>query len=75
MGWAEHRIAEYRQGKSANWIERRALEHANPVHLGLSVLASASFVYGLWAHSLAWITIAFLLAATGHIYCWTRKTS
>jgi hypothetical protein len=73
MGWAEHRISEYQQGKPANWVEKRALEHANPVHLVLSTLAAGVFVYGLWTHSIAWITMGLLLASAGHGYCWTRK--
>ena len=40
MGWAEIKIQQYNQGEKANWLERRVLEHANPVHLGLRVLGS-----------------------------------
>jgi hypothetical protein len=36
MGWAENRIQEYQHGKPANWLERRMLEHANPVHFPLA---------------------------------------
>jgi hypothetical protein len=44
MGWAEHRIEEYQHGKPANWLERRMLEHANPVHYSMGLAAVAGFV-------------------------------
>lgn len=74
MGWAERRIAEYQHGKPATWMERRALEHANPVHLTLGIAAIIGFVYGLWTHDWLWIIGSSALALLGHVYCWTRKT-
>ncbi|QVL30384.1 hypothetical protein KIH39_16165 [Telmatocola sphagniphila] len=71
MGWAEHRIGEFHQGRSSNWMERRALEHANPVHLILSVLAMATFIYGCWMHEWIFIGLALVLSIVGHVYCWT----
>ena len=39
MGWAE-KNQQYNQGQKANWLERRSLEHANPVHLVLAVVVT-----------------------------------
>lgn len=71
MGWAENRIAEYQHGKSANWLERRMLEHANPVHFPLALAATVGIGYGLWAHDWLWIIGSSALALLGHVYCWT----
>jgi hypothetical protein len=73
MGWSENRIEEYRQGQQATWLERRMLEHANPVHFPVALAASAGFIYGLWTHDWPWIIGSSALALLGHIYCWTRK--
>jgi hypothetical protein len=72
MGWAEKRVEEYQHGKRANWLERRALEHANPVHFPLAMAAVTGLVYGLWLHDWLAIVGASLLSLSGHIYCWTR---
>jgi hypothetical protein len=72
MGWAENRVKEYQVGKRATWLERRMLEHANPVHFPLALAASIGFAYGLWLHDWLAIVGASLLALSGHIYCWTR---
>jgi hypothetical protein len=74
MGWAENRIRDYQQGRSASWLERRMLEHANPVHFPLALAASIGLVYGLWTHGWPWIIGSSALALAGHVYCWTRKT-
>jgi hypothetical protein len=74
MGWSEIRIQEYRKGREATWLERRMLEHANPVHFPLALVASAGFVYGLWTHDWLWITGSSALALLGHVYCWTRTS-
>ena len=73
MGWSENRIEAYRQGQRATWLERRMLEHANPVHFPLALVATAGFVYGLWTHDWLWIIGSSVLALLGHVYCWTRK--
>lgn len=73
MGWAEKKISEYQIGRPATWLERRMLEHANPVHFALSLVATAGFVYGLWAHNGILVLISAVLALMGHLYCWTRK--
>ena len=57
MGWAEKKIEQYNQGQKANWVERRTLEHANPVHLVLGIIGSIALIYGLWTHSWLWIVI------------------
>jgi hypothetical protein len=70
MGWAEHRIKEYHRGRPSTWIERRMLEHAQPVHLLLAVFAVALLGYGLWTHD--WFTIVggMVLGLAGHLYGW-----
>ena len=73
MGWAETKIQQYNQGQKANWIERRILEHANPVHLVLQVLGSIPFIYGLWKHKWLFIVAGILLNLLGHLYCWLKK--
>jgi hypothetical protein len=74
MGWAEGRIQEYQHGQPASWLERRMLEHANPVHFPLALAASIGLGYGLWAHDWLWVSGSAALALLGHVYCWTRQT-
>jgi hypothetical protein len=73
MGWAEERVKDYHRGHRASWLERRMLEHANPVHFALALAAAAGFAAGLWLHDWVAMGIAALLALAGHVYCWTRK--
>jgi hypothetical protein len=73
MGWAEDRIEAYRHGRPASWLERRMLEHANPVHFPLALMATIGFIYGLWMHDWFWILGASVVALLGHVYCWTRQ--
>lgn len=73
MGWAEYRIEEYQQGKPATWLERRMLEHANPVHFSLALIAVVGLVYGLWMHNWFWIVGSVILSLAGHVYCWVWK--
>jgi hypothetical protein len=73
MGWAENRVKAYQRGHRATWLERRVLEHANPVHFVLALAAGAGFAAGLWLHDWIAIGAAALLALAGHVYCWTRK--
>ena len=73
MGWAEKRIEEYKQGKKSTWLERRILEHANPVHFPLAMIAQVSLIYGLWIHSWMYIIGAMMLGFAGHLYCWIQK--
>jgi len=73
MGWAEKRIEQYNQGQKANWLERRSLEHANPVHLVLAVIGAIAIVYGLWVHNWLLIVIGILLNLLGYLYCRLQK--
>jgi fatty acid desaturase len=73
MGWAEKKIEEYTQGKKATWLEKRALEHGNPFHFLLGIIAVIVAVYGLWTHNWAWIVAALVLGFLGHLYCWLKK--
>lgn len=73
MGWAETRIQQYNQGEKANWLERRVLEHANPVHLVFQVLGAIPIIYGLWIHNWILIGIGLFLNLIGHLYCWLKK--
>jgi len=73
MSWAEKRIEEYKQGKDATWLERRMLEHANPVHLVLSAIGVGVLIYGLWIHGWGWIVAGVLVNFLGHLYCWVKK--
>lgn len=72
MGWAENRVREYRSGDTATWLERRMLEHANPVHFPLVMTGSAGLAYGLWTHRWPWIVGSMVVAPLGQAYCWTR---
>jgi hypothetical protein len=73
MGWSEQRIEAYRAGQQSTWLERRMLEHANPVHFALALAATVGFIYGLWTHAWPWLIGAAALSLLGHIYCWTRR--
>ncbi len=75
MGWAEYRVKEYGRGQCATWLERRALEHANHVHLALDFAAGAGFAVGLWMHNWLAIGAAAVVALSGPVYCWTWKPS
>ncbi len=69
MGWAEMRIQQYNQGEKATWWERKLLEHANPVNLGLHVLGGIPLIYGLWIHNWRFIILGVLISGSGHLYC------
>lgn len=68
MGWASFRINEYQLGRKSTWLERRMLEHANPIHFILALIAVLGFSYGLWMHELSWIIGATVIAIIGHAY-------
>lgn len=74
MGWAAFRIHEYQLGKQSTWLERRMLEHANPLHFMLAVIAVIGFSYGLWMHDWIWIVGATVLSIVGHVYTMTWKS-
>lgn len=69
MGWAKFRIQQYNQGEKANWLEKRSLEHANPVNLGFHVLGAIPLIYGLWIHNGKFIILGVILNGIGHLYC------
>lgn len=69
MGWSEQRIEEYREGQPATWLERRMLDHANPVHFALGIAAAAGLTYGLWTRNWRWIFGSLALSSAGHLYC------
>lgn len=73
MGWAELKIRKYQRGEPASWLERRMLEHANPIHFPLAVAASIGLAYGLWNHKWTWILGSSAVALVGHAYCWTFR--
>jgi hypothetical protein len=73
MGWAEKRIREYQQGQEATWLERRTIEHANPVHASLAWISLVPLIYGLWTHNWYAIGAGIALNIIGHIYCWVQK--
>ena len=70
MSWVEKRIKEYNEGRKATWMEKRALEHANPLHPVLAVIRVTALIYGLWVHSWMWIGIGVGLIFLSHLYCW-----
>ncbi len=73
MGWSEKRVERYSHGQKASWLELRALEYANPIHLAMAILGTVVFVCGLWVHSFVWIVIGVLLNMGGHWYCMQEK--
>jgi fatty acid desaturase len=73
MGWAEKRIQQYKEGQKATWLEKRALEHGNPFHCLLTIIATIAAVYGLWTHNWVWIIASLVLGFLGHLYCWVKK--
>jgi hypothetical protein len=73
MSWATKRIREYQRGDEATFIERRNLEHGNPVLFTLLLIAISVGVYGIWMHDWTLILIAATIAMLGHIYVWLAK--
>ena len=75
MNWTDYKFAQYRRGVPATWLERRMLEHANPVHFVLAWVAMVGLCYGLWTHDWPWIVGSLIVAAVGHVYCWLWEES
>lgn len=73
MGWVENRIQQYIQDQKATWLEKRSLEHANPVNLLAHIIAFVAGIYGLWFHNWTWIITALIIGFLGHLYCWLKK--
>lgn len=73
MGWVEKRLEEYKLSKDATWLERRALEHANPVNAMAHVIAAILGIYGLWMHNWTLIIAFIVLSLLGHLYVWLKE--
>lgn len=53
------------------WLERRMLEHTDPVNFLLHILGLIIIVYGLWINVLGWVIIGIIFPILGHIYVWS----
>jgi len=73
MSWAEKRIKQYNKGEKATWLEKRALEHADPVNCIASIISFIVIAYGLWINNWAWIIISLVIGMLGHLYSWFKK--
>ncbi len=67
MRWVDKKIKQYQQGQKATWLEKRALEHAHPVHAALALVSLPLLVYGLWINSWTWIGVGLVLNCVGHL--------
>lgn len=72
MSWIQKREEEVVRGKKLNWIERRSLEHADPILLLLLVIGSLVACYALWQHDWVLFWGGFAIATIGHIISWLR---
>lgn len=68
--WVKKKIESYRQGREATWLEKRVLEHANPVHWVLAVIGLIVIIYGLWTHAFLLIIFGIVFNIIGHVYTW-----
>ncbi len=73
MSWVNKRIKQYNQGEKATWLEKRLLEHAEPVNLTATIISIAMLFYGLWFQNWTWIIIGFVVGFLGHLYGWFKK--
>ncbi len=73
MSWADKRIKEYKEGEIPTFLEKRALEHADPVNCTATIVAFAVLVYGLWMNEWLFIGISVTIGFIGHIVSWFRK--
>lgn len=72
MGWAEKKVQLYKKGKKPTWLEKRMLEHADPVHMTLALVGLIALIYGLWMQNWLWILLGTGLNIIGHIYVWIK---
>ncbi len=72
-GWVEKKLKDFKKGKKPTWIEKMALEHAEPVNFTLHIAALFFVVYGLWIKDWAWIAMAVIFGLIGHTYARTRE--
>lgn len=73
MSWADKKIMEYKNGAAATFLEKRNLEHANPVLFTILLIGIVIIVWGIWEHTWTMIIVGSLLCFIGHIFVWTRK--
>ena len=73
MSWVEKREMAIKKGKHLNWVERRALEHANPISLLLLIPAIMFLLTGIWEHDWNYIISGIILVLGGHIYSGLKK--
>lgn len=73
MSWADKKIMAYKNGATARFLEKRNLEHANPVLFTLLILGGSIITCGLWQHTGSAIAAGIILCFMGHIFVWTRK--
>jgi 1,4-dihydroxy-2-naphthoate octaprenyltransferase len=73
MSWADKKIKEYKNGAVATFLEKRNLEHANPLLFTLLLIGISIIAGGLWEHSWMAIVIGGLVCFLGHVYVWTKK--
>jgi len=67
------KIQQYKEGREVTWLEKRDLEHGNPLHCVLAIIGAILLIYGLWIHGWAWIIAGVALNFLGHLYCWLKK--
>ncbi len=73
MGWSEKRFNQFAKGEKPTWLEKRILEHANPVNFIATVLAFAALIYGAWINDWTWIIVSVVIGFLGHLYCWYKE--
>lgn len=73
MSWADKKIEEYKEGGTPTFLEKRALEHADPVNCIATIMAFAVLIYGLWTNEWFLIGISVTIGFIGHIVSWLRK--
>jgi len=73
MSWVKKRIQQFNQGQKATWLEKRALEHADPINCLATCISFFVLVYGLWINNWNWIIASILIGFLGHLISWFRK--
>lgn len=72
-GWANQRVEQYRLGQKPTLLELYMLDHANPTHFAMVLIAMALAVWGLWTHNWLLILANCIIGFLGHVYCWFKK--
>ncbi len=73
MSWVDKKLKEYKKGKKPTWLEKMALEHAEPVNFTLHFAAMFLLVYALWMRNWVLISVAIILGLIGHLYAKMKK--